>query len=100
ADALPHSAGELLRVRRLEAVQTHEIDGLERALPHLLVGERERLEAELDVLEHCEPGKEREALEDEGDPLAPPDDRLPEVQDRAVFGPRESRDDPQQSRLP
>ncbi len=69
ADPLAHAARELARVRRLESVEADEVDGLQRALAHLGLGEAQRLEPELHVLEHGEPGKQREALEHHGDPL-------------------------------
>src|SRR5260221_8134283 len=67
ADALPHAARQLLGIGRFEAVETDEIDRGERPLAPLGARDPERLEAELDIAEHGEPGEEREALEDHGD---------------------------------
>ena len=65
--ALAHSAGEFLRIGILKAVQTNQVDGGKRALEPL--GWRERLcfQAQLYVLQHCQPGKERKGLEHDGD---------------------------------
>ena len=67
ADSLAHAAGELARVGGLEAVEADQVDRLQRARAHLRLRHAERLEPELHVLEHREPGKEREALEHHGD---------------------------------
>ena len=68
AHPLAHAAGELARVGGLEAVEADEVDRLQRALAHLGLADAERLEPELHVLEHGEPGKQREALEHHRDP--------------------------------
>ena len=59
---LTHAAGELLRVGAFVAVQTDQIDGGEGPLVALLRRDPLRLEPDLDILEHREPGKQREGL--------------------------------------
>src|SRR5207302_3843805 len=66
-DPLAHSARELARVGRLEPVEADEVDRLQRAAADLRFREPQRLEAQLHVLEHGEPGDERKALEHHGD---------------------------------
>ena len=61
ADALAHAAGQFARIGGFVAVEADEIDRRQRALADLGFGKAERLEAELDVLQHRQPGKQREA---------------------------------------
>ena len=66
AHPLAHPTGQLLGVGRLEAVET---DGVDRSLgagPPLPGRHPERLQAQLDVLAHGEPGQQGEALEHHG----------------------------------
>ena len=79
ADALAHAARELARIRRLEAVEADQVDGGQRAAADLRLGQTERLQPELHVLEHGQPGEQREALEDHGDPGSRPGHRLAEI---------------------
>src|SRR3954454_15785700 len=67
ADPLPHAAGKLARIGVFESVEPDEIDGRERAMTDLVFRQAERLESELQVVEHGEPWKQREALEHHGD---------------------------------
>ena len=62
-DTLAHAARQLLRIGALVAVEADQIDGSERTLVALGRRDALRLEAELDVLQHGQPGKEREGLE-------------------------------------
>src|SRR5580658_106156 len=81
ANALTHAAGELLRISRLEAVQTYRVEYFQAALTTLLRGEATCPEWGFDVFEDSEPGKKSEALKDDrhidahgGDGLAVPQD--------------------------
>jgi hypothetical protein len=87
---LAHAARELARQRALETVQADQLDrrsGLLRAL-----GRRHaaRLEPELDVLLHRQPGKERKRLEDHADAAHRPLQRLAAI----VHLPGVGRDQP------
>ena len=72
ADALAHAARELARIGAFVAVEADQVDRGERALPDLGARQPQRLEAELDVLEHGEPGEQREGLEHHGDAVRRP----------------------------
>ena len=67
ADALLHAAGELFGIGGFEAVETDGVDHLQRALVALDGAHATRHQRRFDVLQHREPGKQREALEDDGD---------------------------------
>ena len=66
AYALLHAAGKLFGVRRFEAVQTDRIEGAQGSLASLNGGHSLRFQRSFDVLQNGEPGKEREALKDNG----------------------------------
>ena len=51
-DALPHAAGELLGIGRFEAVESDDVDRLQRALARLVERHALRARADLDVVEH------------------------------------------------
>ena len=59
-----------------------------------------RARADLDVVEHGEPGKQREALEHHRDALGRALDRLAVERDRALGRTRQAGDDAQQLDLP
>ena len=63
ADALAHAAGKLLRIGRFEAVEPDDVDRLQRPLAGLVERHAVGAQADLDIVEHVEPGKQREALE-------------------------------------
>ena len=63
ADALAHAARQLLRIGGFEAVEADEVDRLQRPLARLVERHALRPRADLDVVEHGQPGKQREALE-------------------------------------
>src|ERR1041384_5117146 len=63
ADALLHTAGDLVRIIFLEAVEADELEVLARDRLALLARDALDLEAEFDVGEHRAPGKEAELLE-------------------------------------
>ncbi len=67
ADALLHAAGEFLGIGALEAVQADRVEHVQAALAALDGRHAAGLERSLDVFQHGEPGKQREALEDDGD---------------------------------
>ena len=99
SDALPHAARELLGIGRLEPVETDEIDRLQRPLPPLGTRHALRLQAELDIAEHGEPGKEREGLEHHGDAVRRAVDDVAAIGDAALGGRREAGDDAQKGRF-
>ena len=63
ADALAHAAGKLLRIGGFEAVEADRVDRLQRPLARFLERHAVGARADFDVVEHVEPGKQREALE-------------------------------------
>ena len=67
ADTLAHAAGEFLGVGGFEAVEADRVEHLHAALAALVGSDAAGLQRGFDVLKHGEPGKEREALEDDGD---------------------------------
>jgi hypothetical protein len=66
-DALLHAAGKLLREGGFETVEAHRVDGPEAALHALVRRRSDGFERRLDVIEHRQPGKQREALKHDGD---------------------------------
>ena len=60
----------------LEAVEADQVDRGERPLAALGAIDPERLQSELDVLQHRQPGKQREGLEHHGDAVRRTDDGL------------------------
>ena len=100
ADALPHAARQLLWIGRFEAVETDEVDGLQRTLPRFVGGHPQCLEANLNVFEHRQPGEQREALEHHGDAVGRAFELLALVDHLAARRPDQSGDDAQQRRLP
>ena len=99
ADALAHAAGKLARIGRFIAVQADQVDRRQRALADLRLRQAERLEAELHVLQHREPGKQSETLKHHGDAGRRPEHRLAEISDGAVGRLRQAGDEPQQGRF-
>ncbi len=67
ADALLHAAGEFLGVCGLKAVEADGIEHVHAAGAALFGIDAASLEWRFNVFKHGEPGKEREALEDDGD---------------------------------
>ena len=67
ADALPHAAGQLLRIGALEPVQADDVDRFDRAPPPLGGGDALRFQAQFDIAEHRQPRKQGKALEDHRD---------------------------------
>ncbi len=63
ADALAHAAGKLLGIGGFEAVEADGVDRLQRPLARLLERHAVGARADLDVVEHVEPGEQGEALE-------------------------------------
>ncbi len=62
-DALPHAAGQLLRIGAFETVEADRIDRRERALAGLLERHADRPRPDLHIVEHVEPGEQRKTLE-------------------------------------
>ena len=67
AHALAHTPGQLLGEGALVTVEADEIDRRDRALPALVEVDALRLEPDLHVLQHGEPGEQGEALKHHGD---------------------------------
>ena len=67
ADALAHAAGQFARIGGFVTVEPDQVDRRQRPLADLRFGQAERLEAELHVFQHGQPGKQRERLEHHGD---------------------------------
>jgi hypothetical protein len=99
SDALAHAAGQLARIGRLEPVEADQVDGGQRALADLRPRQVLRFQAERHVLEHGEPGKQREALEHHRDAARRSDDRVPEILHLARARLRETGDQAQERRL-
>ena len=76
ADALAHAAGKLLRIGGFEAVETDDVDRLQRALARFVGRDALRPQPDLDVVEHGQPGEQREALEHHRDAFGRAVDRL------------------------
>ena len=99
ADALAHAAGQFARIGGFVAVEADQIDRRQRALADFRLRQAERLEAELHVFQHRQPGKQREGLEHHGDARRRRDHRLAEIGDGAGRRLRQAGDQPQQGRL-
>ena len=69
-DALAHAARQFLGIGVLESVEPDQIDRGERAVAALVRRHALRLQPELDVLQHGEPGEQREGLEHHRDARA------------------------------
>jgi hypothetical protein len=59
---LAHSARKFARVRGFETVEADEVDGCERSAANLGGRQAQRLEADLHVLQHRQPGKQSKTL--------------------------------------
>ncbi len=88
SDPLAHAARQLARVGVLEAVEADQVDGRQRPLAPRPGRHAERLQPGLDVLQHREPGKEREGLEDHGHARRRPPQR-PALPGHRAFGRRD-----------
>ena len=99
SDALLHPAGELLGIGRFEAVEPDPVDFLGRSV--LALGGRHALglQADLDVLQHRQPGQQREGLEDHGDARVGAGDWFAAVEDLPRGRRDQAGDAPQQGAL-
>ena len=99
ADALAHAAGKLLRIGGFEAVETDDVDRLQRAFARFVGRDALRPEPDFDVVEHRKPGEQREALEHHRDAFGGAVDR-PAVDRNGSRGwMRQPGNDAQQRRL-
>ena len=98
-DALAHAAGKLLGIGGFEAVEPDGVDGLQRALAGLDLADARRARPDLHIVEHGQPGEQREALEHHRHALGRPVDRLAVERHRALGRAGEAGDEPQQGRL-
>ena len=99
ADALAHAARQLARIGGFVAVEADQIDRRQRAFADLRLGQAQRLEAELDVFQNRQPGKQREGLKHHGDARRRRVHRLAEIGDGAGRRQRQARDQAQQCRF-
>ena len=99
ADPLPHAAGQLLRIGGLVAVQAHQVDRAQRPLGPLGRRHPPRLQADLHVLLHGQPGQQREGLEHHGGFPVGAGQPLAAEQHLAVGRRDQAGDAPQQGRL-
>ena len=97
ADALAHAAGQLLGIGGFEAVEADQVDRLQARACALVARHALRLQAELDVVVHGQPGEQREALEHHRDALGRAVDRLAAIADLARGRARQAGDDAQQA---
>ena len=98
-DALLHSARELVRPRRQEARQPHQIEQLERVPARGGVVLSEDLHGEQDVVEHVAPRHQARRLEHEAVVAHRPGDLAPADGDRPARLRDQPADDAQQRRL-
>ena len=70
AHALFHAAGQLFWIGALEAVQAHRVEHLDAARSALVRRNAAGFQRRFHVFQNSEPGKQREALEDDGYVLA------------------------------
>ncbi len=99
ADPLTHPARQLAWIRRLEAIEPDQVDRAQRAATDLLSRQALRLEPQRHVLEHREPGKDREALEHHRNALRGAVDGRASKRQPAGTRLIEPRDEPQQRGL-
>ena len=99
AHALPHAARQLARIGGLEAVQADEVDRRQGSLADFRPRHALRLEAQRNIFEHRQPGKQREALEHHGDAGRGAGDRLAHIAQVAGRRLRQPGDQAQQGRL-
>ena len=99
ADTLAHASRELARQRAFEAGEADEVDRRRGPRRPLLGLDAARLEAELDVLLHREPGKERERLEHHADAARRSEERLVAIAHLAGVDADQSGHDAQERRL-
>ncbi len=95
ADALTHAAGQFARIGAFVTVQTDQIDGGQGAGADFHLGQAQGFQAQLHIFQHCQPGKEREALEDHGDALGWPFDARAHIGQAAALRLRQPGDQPQ-----
>ena len=67
ADTLFHAAGEFLGIRGFKTIEADGVNNAQRALVALDGDHAARFERSFDVFENSEPGKQREALKNDGD---------------------------------
>src|SRR5438105_5654635 len=93
ADPLAHATGQLLGIRAFIAIKTDEIDGRQRALLAHFGGDALRLQPDLHILEHGQPGEKGEALEYHRDLAGRPANPLAIDRDRSGGGRHETGND-------
>src|SRR5205807_8804835 len=98
--ALALAAGKHVGNGALVAVEADQVDRGERALAPLVRRDALRLEPDLDVLQHGEPGKQRKALEHHGDVAGRPVDAAARNGDVAAGRRHQAGNDAQEGRFP
>src|SRR5215471_6672342 len=99
ADPLAHAARQLAWIGRLVAIQANQVDRGERTLANLRLGKAERLQSELDIFQHREPGKKREGLKHHGNARRRRNNRLAEIRDASCSRACEPSDQAKQGRF-
>ena len=94
-----HPSGKLLGIRRLESVEAHSIQSTQRAFASLHSWHSPRFQRGLHILEYSEPGKQCEALKDDGHVGCLTVQGLAVPEQRARRRLRKAAQNPQQSRL-
>src|SRR5262249_56075277 len=94
-----HTARQLLRIWAFVAVEADQIDRGERTAVAFLGGNALRLETDLNVVEHGQPGKQGERLEHHRDLARGPIHRLAVDRDDSLRRRDQAGDDAQQCRL-
>ena len=92
ADPLAHATRQLARIGRLVPVEPDQVDRGKCTLANVCLGKAERLQAELNVFQHGQPGKKREGLKHHRNSGRRSDDRLAEICDSSCRGPCKSCD--------
>ena len=99
ADALLHAARQLFRIGALKPVETDDVDRLDGAAAAFGRRDALRLEAQFDIAEHGQPGKQRKALEHHRDAAHRPSDRLAAVFDMPQAWRQQPGEDAQKGRF-
>ena len=99
ADALAHAAGQLLRIGAFETAQADQVDRLLGAFSALVARHAARLQTQLHILLHGQPGKQRETLEHHRHAFGGSHHRLIAPQHLAGGRRQQAGDDAQQGRL-
>src|SRR6516162_6102429 len=98
-DPLAHAARQLAWIGRLVAIQANQVDRGKGTLANLGLGKAERLQSELNIFQHGEPGKKREGLKHHRNARRRRNDRLAEIRDTSCGRACEPGDQAKQGRF-